>query len=335
MTDNFENILKEVNPHILNKVVEWIAMAHGSFRLSDMCRELHYDSRVEKEQARVVIGKLCYAGHLKPHKSQNGVFIKTSVNLEKMTKVKDRKGKVDIKLPLDLHEKVVLIPGSVIIIAGVSNAGKSAWMLNTCELNMDKHKIRYVSSEWSNEERDVHLEDFGADIDEWDSKIDFYAKDCVSTSFDNYIDPDCINIIDYFENYDDYSKIGGEIRDISDKLKSGIAIIAMQKKSNTQHAYGGESTVNRSQLYINIDFNETDFKRRIATIRKLKKAVHRKYNIERLSCEFEYDEVGRIVKKTGWGKVVEIKRKGVVEEKYIQAESWANTKQEEVIKWGA
>ncbi|MEE9354237.1 MAG: hypothetical protein V3U75_01470 [Methylococcaceae bacterium] len=325
---------RDIDQRIMDAVVDWIDLAHGTFKINDMIRELNYSDRNEIEESKIAIKRLLHAGYLKEHKTQNGSYTKIEANMVKMKRVENKKPHVDLWWPLDLHEKVVIIPGSLIIIAGVSNAGKSAFMLNFVEKNMNNHKIRYVSSEWSNEERDTHLEDFGANIDEWDSRVDFFAKKDTSMSFDNYIDPDSINIIDYFESYDNYGAIAGELRDISDRLKNGIAIVAMQKKSGAGNAYGGEGTVNRSQLYVNIDFNETDFNKRIATIRKLKKATNRKYNIERLSCEFEYDDKGRIVKKTGWGKIIEIKSKGILDEKYIQAEAWANhEKEDEVMAW--
>ena len=65
----------------------------------------------------------------------------------------------------------------LILVTGVSNAGKSAFFLNFTEMNKDKHEIRYVSSEWDNEERDAQLRDFGVDIDEWDNDVDFYYKE--------------------------------------------------------------------------------------------------------------------------------------------------------------
>lgn len=325
MVDNLLHAVRPVNPLIENHVREWVSLAHGEFKFADMLRELNYVDTYQIEEAKYVIKRLLFSEEIKEVKNRNGHYKKTNIRLKKMRKVEDRKPNINLWLPLNLHEKVVVIPGALIIIAGVSNAGKSAFALNFTEMNMNNHKIRYVSSEWSNEERDIQLEDFGADIDEWDSKVDFFAKKDVSASFDNYIDPENITIIDYYESYDNYGAIAGDLRDISDKLTSGIALVFMMKKAGHQHGYGGEGTVNRSQLYINIDFNELHPHKRIATIRKLKKAKERQYSIERLSCEFEYDRHGRICNQSDWGKVIELKKKGQLIEKYIESETWANT----------
>jgi hypothetical protein len=322
--------------HLEGNVSLWVLQAHGEFRLSEIVKDLGITSSDDISGLKDALYGLCCAGKIKENKKKNGVYVKLDIALDKMKRVENRTPPIDLWLPFGLHDKVVVIRGSLIIVAGVSNAGKSATFLNITENNKDKHAIRYVSSEWSNEERDIQLEDFGADIDEWDDKVDFFAKKDINSSFDNYIDPEKVNIIDYYENYSGYDKVAGDLRDIADKLTTGIAIVGMQKKAGMTHGYGGEGTVNRAQLYINLDINDLDPRKRIATIRKLKKAKDRKYSIERLSCEFEYDHKGRIVEQTDWGKIVEMKQKGVLVEKYIQAEHWANQKpkeEEEPVSW--
>lgn len=322
---------------LTGKVRCWVVMAKGKFRLSDMYKEMGIVSSGDILTAKLAIQDLEFEGKIKADKL-NGVYIKINISLDKMKRVENRSPDLDLWLPFGLHEKAVVIRGSLIIVAGVSNSGKSATFLNFVEHNMNNHDIRYLSSEWSNEERDIQLEDFGVDVDEWDKKVDFYEKKDVTSSFDNYIDPEKINVIDYYEKYDNYGAIPGDLRDISDRLTTGIAIVGMQKQAGMSHGYGGEGTVNRSQLYINIDRNEIDPRKRIITVRKLKKAKDRRYSIEHLSCEFEFNEKGRIVDQTDWGKIVEVKGKGgVLQEKYIQAEGWANQKpkeEEEAIRWG-
>ncbi len=329
----FDRELNDKHEFIFDNITTWLYQAHGEFKLSEITRDLGLTTSLDIKEVKWVLSTLCDEGKIKENKGRNGCYKKLNIALEKMKRVENRTPPLELWLPFGLHEKVVVIRGSLIIVAGVSNSGKSAFFLNFVEQNMNKHKIRYVSSEWSNEERDIQLEDFGVDIDEWDDKIDFYAKKDVTSSFDNYIDPEKINIIDYYEKYDNYGDIAGDLRDIADKLTTGIAIVAMQKKAGMSHGYGGEGTVNRSQLYINIDINEIDPRKRIATIRKLKKATDRRYSIERLSCEFEYSDKGRIVEQSNWGKVVEMKQKGQLVEKYVQAESWANQKPKDNFEW--
>lgn len=330
------NALKRTDTNIAEnkgKVRAWVNAAVGQFRIDDLLRQTGNTQPGQILTARLELQALCEEGVLAADRAKNGYYRKIDIEMSKMRKVENKKKPYNLWLPLGLHEKTVVIPGSLIIVAGSSNAGKSAFFLNFTEKNMDNHKIRYISSEWSNEERDTQLEDFNVDIDEWDEKVDFYPKKDVTASFDNYIDPENITIIDYYESYKDYSAIAGDLRDIADKLKGGIAIVGMQKKSGMSHGYGGEGTINRSQLYVNIDIKESNPRKRIATVRKLKKAVDRKYNIERLSCEFEYDHNGRIVKQSQWGRIVELTGKGKDPVKIIQPEAWANETQEEEDEW--
>ena len=319
--------------HLDSRVGIWLTQAYGEFKLAEIIKDLHIKTSDNIDELKSILQRCCVEGKVKEHGRKNGVYVKLDISLNKMKRVENRQPPMDLWWPLELHEKVVVNRGSLVVIAGVTNAGKSAFFLNFAEKNKDKHKIRYVSSEWSNEERDEHLEDFGVDIDEWDDKIDFYAKKDVTSSFDNYVDPQNITIIDYFESYDDYAGISGALRDIADKLTTGIAIVALQKKAGMTHGYGGEGTGNRAQLYINIDKNELDPRKRICTIRKLKKPTVRKYSIEHLSCEFEYDDKGRITGQTGWGRIMEVKQKGQLVEKYVQAESWANQKPKDNFEW--
>jgi hypothetical protein len=322
--------------HLEGKVSLWVLQAHGEFRLSEIVKDLGITSSDDVSGLKDALYGLCCAGKIKENKKKNGVYRKLDIELNKMKRVENRPLPMDLIWPLKLHERVITNIGSLIVVAGIPNSGKSCFFLNFADMNKDKYKIRYVSSEWTNAERDEQLESFGADIDEWDSKIDFYAKKDVTSSFDNYIDPENITIIDYFESYDDYAGIAGALRDIADKLTTGIAIVGLQKKIGAAHGSGGEGTKNRAQLYINIDRNELDPRKRIATITKLKKATDRKYSIEHLSCEFEYSDKGRMVEQTGWGKIVEMKQKNVLVEKYIQVERWANQKpkeEEEPISW--
>jgi hypothetical protein len=79
-----------------------------------------------------------------------------------------------------------------------------------------------------------------------------------SSNFADVIDPDGFNVIDFMEIYDEFWKIGGWIRDIHVKLKKGIAIIALQKKTTTKKnpqdfGRGGELTLEKPRLYLAMD----------------------------------------------------------------------------------
>lgn len=58
------------------------------------------------------------------------------------------------------------------------------------------------------------------------------------------------------EIYEEHFKIGTLIRDIHDKLDRGVAIIALQKRTNSDFGSGGEVTLQKSRLYVNLDNGE-------------------------------------------------------------------------------
>jgi len=162
----------------------------------------------------------------------------------------------DIILPFNLQKYVKIPPKGVIIIAGSSNAGKTGWMYNVITKNMYKHEIWLWNSETSLEVMKERFDLFEEDIP---NPPPFHTNE----RFDNFADiikPDAFNVIDYVDSDSDYYNSVAEISKIYRVLKGGIAVIGLQKKSNTKDkwgniteydvGYGGEPTLKRASLYI-------------------------------------------------------------------------------------
>jgi hypothetical protein len=141
------------------------------------------------------------------------------------------------------------MPKNVIVVAGSPNAGKTAFLLNVVKMNMGgKMPIHYFSSEMGSMELKGRLQKFNIPLEKWR----FNAKER-STNFDDVIQPDDMNIIDFLEISDEFWKVGGDIKRIFDKLKNGIAIIALQKHPKATMARGGVGTLEKPRLYITMD----------------------------------------------------------------------------------
>ncbi len=61
------------------------------------------------------------------------------------------------------------------------------------------------------------------------------------------------DIIDFLEISDEFYKIAGMIKEIYDKLKKGIAIIALQKNPKAEFGIGGARSIEKARLYVTLE----------------------------------------------------------------------------------
>ena len=144
---------------------------------------------------------------------------------------------------------------ALIVLAGVTNTGKSVWMRNFLFKNMDVHKCIYFSSEtseddfadyvsrmtWANPVRDDEMSKF---------ELIWQEKD-----FKYVIDPDGVNIIDWLNIYDEFYRIGEILDGIKGMLNHGIVALAIQKDPNKGLGVGGMWAEHKASLYMTMDFN--------------------------------------------------------------------------------
>lgn len=231
------------------EITEWVMSSSGVF-LSSECRQcLHLSSRDEQKHLSTVLRRLCADGIIKKHGNKNGCF-------EVLEKIEENIIDLDqadttilpIKFPLGIHELVKIMPKNIIIVAGESNAGKSAFLLNVAAKNMIDHQVFYFSSEMGGTELKERLQNFNEKMpfDMW-KHCTFIER---ANDFDLAIRPDAINIIDFLEIHDEFYKIGGYIKKIFDKLNKGIAVIAIQKNIGLDFGLGGARSIEKARLYL-------------------------------------------------------------------------------------
>jgi hypothetical protein len=157
---------------------------------------------------------------------------------------------LDIKMPCQLEDYCRFSKPFLGIVAGLSNAGKSAFMLKTIQLNYDKwgDKIHYFCSEGQQDlkEKFDYL------------KIEKPPKFHTHRRLDNFQDvivPNAFNIVDYLRvKSEAMYAIQDDILAIHKKTgDEGIALIALQKPPGRDLAYGGMFTVFDPTFYISID----------------------------------------------------------------------------------
>ncbi len=156
---------------------------------------------------------------------------------------------VDIKLPCQLEQYCRFSRPLLGIVAGVSNAGKTAFMMKTIQLNEEKwgDQLYYFCSEGEMDLREKF---------QWlrisiPPKFHCYRR---LEGFQDVVVPDGFNIIDYLRvKPEAMYGIQDDIFAIYSKLTTGIALIAIQKPPGRELGYGGMFTLFDPTFYISID----------------------------------------------------------------------------------
>jgi hypothetical protein len=198
-----------------------------------------------------VVCDLQLNNNIERNTSKKGYYEVIDTTLEKINYKNKEEQPYSLWLPFDLHRMVKIFPKNIIVIAGEPNAGKTALLLNIVRNNMAGKEIVYFSSEMGESEFHERLSKFeGIDMDDWD--FEPYER---SEAFHHVIRPDGFNIIDFLEVHEDFYAVGGRLREIHDKLKNGIAIVAVQKNPGCRAGLGGGRGMEKPRLYISLSEN--------------------------------------------------------------------------------
>ena len=229
---------------------------------------------------RKVLGRLAQEGMLEHAGGHSSTYRLVEVDSTLIDPTSADGASLDLKFPLQEETYVQLYPKNIAVIAGSPDAGKTAWMLNFVGLNMMKHEIHYFSSEMGALELRNRLQNFDHPLSAW--KCKWYDR---AANWQDAIVPDAVNIVDYMEIHEEHYRVGSWIKAIFDKLTTGIAVIALQKKKGEEYlAVGGNATLEKARLYISLDNKD---KRNTATIVKAKGWVDHDKNPNGLKREYK------------------------------------------------
>ena len=297
-------------------VYEFIDRDPAPFSNNDVYSELCAKSREEKKK---ICDTLLYCekqGKIRKIDGKRGAWEVVESKPEEMDLLTADIEPFNISLPLEISDFVTVRPGGIILVSGSNNAGKTVFLLSVCRNFLRPHTnphlsyeskgvppITYLNSEMSRQELVARIRSFGDEPADWVKHVSFIER---SHSFDRVINPDGINLIDFLEVNEDFFQAGKLIADIHKKLKSGIAIIAMQKKQGYAYAKGGEMTLEKPRLAINLDKNEPfGF---TCKITKAKEAVDFTRNIQGMTRDFVITGDSRILPISNWRHLTEKQR---------------------------
>lgn len=226
-------------------VKDWVLSTSGNFLSTEVYNCLQLSTREDRKNVSIILKRLCEDGIIEKCGNKNGQFRLINTELEPLDWMSAATEPLDLRMPFGIEHLVKLYPGNVAVIAGFPNAGKTAFIQNFIRFNQDRYPIHLFSSEGGPEELKMRLSKFGYPLESWNFKS--WNR---TGNFADVIRPDAVNIIDYLEIHDDFYKVGGMIKAISDKLTSGFALIALQKNTGRDEGLGGARGLEKPRLYM-------------------------------------------------------------------------------------
>lgn len=233
---------------------EWIDNSTGSFTFDQLCRVFSLTLRQDRKRLSDALSKKRKEGKIREEGREAGRYgiVDSSVSWLSLDGDQEEEA-FPVSLPLDLGRLVKLPGKSVAILAGATNAGKTALLLEVARRNMASISTAYFMSEMGAGEFRNRLRLFGQPPEDWKA-LRAAERTC---NFDEPIgahNPDGLNLIDFLEERDgEYFRIASDIRAVYDALGQGLAFIAIQKKAGSLYARGGEATMEKARLYLLLD----------------------------------------------------------------------------------
>lgn len=239
--------------NIMQEVREWVISTNGLIYSTEFHKisQFPQNLRIQKTISQC-FARLVEEGVIERHGGKNGCFRKIEHHCDDIDFINCETKPLQIELPLDMSRLVEVMPSNIVVVAGVTNAGKTGFLLDIIRYNMDKFDVWYFNSEMDGPELQKRLRRYKdiRSLSEWK----FHSK-AVVPNMEDVIARGVgkINIIDYLEVHEDFYKIGGMIRAIHQKLEGAVCFIALQKNPGTATGKGGWGTLEKARLAVNIE----------------------------------------------------------------------------------
>lgn len=235
------------------RVEEFISAFEGRFYLNDAYDFCDAHESNSKSAVRMALHRAKKDGKIKACGDRAGCYrrIENDFKVIDLMALSDT-SPLKIHLPLGLGHLVELFPKDLLVYSGPPNEGKTAFLFEALRLNMNRFNCYYFSSEMSaracrnrlSKHRETPLKDW---------KIRFVES---FNSYEDVIQPDDLNFIDYIEPPDgEYFKVPAILSSIQRKLNEGIAIVALQKNPGTSYGIGGFQTKAKPSIFCTLEGN--------------------------------------------------------------------------------
>jgi len=284
---------REIN--LAEAVRQWVAVTDGYFSVSDCFNALQSVTSVtNRDNVRQILHRLRADGVIEKHGSQDGVYRRVDNRLQVLNWWEATGEPFAIAWPFELEKLVTLYPKNIAVIAGAPNAGKTTIGLNTARLNINRYPIRYLTSEMGENELRNRLGAFEANLDDW-RKIEFIDR---ASSFAPMVLPNGLTIIDYLEISDKFWLVAEELKQIYEKLETGVAVVCLQKTQGKDAGRGGDFGLEKPRLYLNLDQDPPQGN--LLTIRKAKEWADKLNNPNHKKLRFKIIGGAKLVPVGDW-----------------------------------
>lgn len=280
--------------NIQKEVEDFVSVTTGHFSVTDCHNMTQCVTKNERHSVRMALSRLKERGIIEKYGQKDGVYRRIEKEFEFINFDEHEALEVEypVKLPLGINDIAEISQGNIILVAGEFNSGKTAFLLNVLKDNKDKLPIRYITSEMSKSEFKKRFANFGLPLSFWvQSEMTDYVKK--SSDFHSALRPDAINIIDYMEFRDaDFTRGAEYLTQIHDKLTTGIAIVAVQKKEGTRMPRSGDLIVEKPRLALSFSKLLTGEENPQGCCEILKCKMPKLGKIDGKKCKFEITNRG-------------------------------------------
>src|SRR6056297_2253668 len=244
-------IIQEPDTPESDRIKSWIQASPGEFSVRDLDYDLGFTGVNEKESRTKILEKFVAEKIISREGKRRGVYRPYQSDLKSLDYLSPDDSFLEIWLPLGMHKKVGIMPGNIIVLAGEANSGKTALMLNIIKSNMNKFDVHYFNSEMGPGELKSRLTKFeGLTLEGWNFNAYERDRDFADVIFSG---ENSLNIIDFLEVHDEFYLVGEKIKQIHSALNGGVAIIAIQKNKGAEFGVGGNRTMEKARLVVNVE----------------------------------------------------------------------------------
>lgn len=237
----------------VERAKQWVrctdGLAFNAKAMGDECGCEHSDLRNQVVNELLALAVIERAG------DRHNWYRAVKADLVEMDWLNASEDPYPLAMPLELNEQAIVSPGNVIVVAGETNAGKTAFVLNLIAANLSAgggahDEVYLFNSEMGPTEMRGRLLNMQA-AERW-TGLRVYAR---SRDFHHVVRADGLNVIDYLENLDDFYLVGKRIEEIHNALGHGVAVVCLQKKKGSDYARGGEFSLEKARLGLSLSYD--------------------------------------------------------------------------------